>query len=718
ANVQGIESASANVSDLGSAVVKIDPQPADVASPSWRWSETATPVTPDTDAPVCGGGGGENIAPLLTTYCSSMEKNTNAGTDRGISDISLNGSSVTINEYSSNAKDAYRGTKNNEASAIAVTKGSSYTLTVNGSLNWQYISCFADWNADGDFSDTNESIGLYPNDVHVFNDTNAGSRTITINVPADAASAYIPLRLKMSYCTNNAETAVGTSDPCSLALNKEQINQAVAADVVLKVKGVDANTRPATLSCTIPGNVTRTNRYLTSLAFTGNQGASLSSGTIQQGSTSEKLYHDLRNTHSLVVDPGETISTTPNWTGEWMMGYLYVDWNNDGDFTDSGEYVASPYNIRGGTYYASDWAKPNNFTVPTTATPGATYTMRYTLDWNSRDGNNAVDEGVDYPCGRTATTASGNFTADNGGVMVDFELKIEGTLPPATSGDGCAYVHDFGSVAAGSDVTYEMNLGAVVVIVKDSTLAAPFTATASGEKLIITYSPEAVGSHEAGFRISLDGGEEFPVSLTGTGVRYPNVTFRMGESGGGALSLDMGKTTFIESRTFAPYKKELLTAVPVGPTHIVGWYYSTDGGTSWTDVGHANPDYTYTGADDAIVEVRFDFDDFEGNFGNSRFTDNSNVPFYISAISTTNGIVNVNATDVFTNDSVKGGKARLRYMENQRLQTLHKSLNKRLEHDITVTLKKANKIPADARLLCFIDYNMNNYFDFASSPDG
>ncbi|MBO7315850.1 MAG: hypothetical protein J6U44_01610, partial [Paludibacteraceae bacterium] len=30
----------------------------------------------------------------------------------------------------------------------------------------------------------------------------------------------------------------------------------------------------------------------------------------------------------------------------------------------------------------------------------------------------------------------------------------------------------------------------------------------------------------------------------------------------------------------------------------------------------------------------------------------------------------------------------------------------------------ANKIPADARLLCFIDYNMNNYFDFASSPDG
>jgi hypothetical protein len=238
-------------------------------------------------------------------------------------------------------------------------------------------------------------------------------------------------------------------------------------------------------------------------------------------------------------------------------------------------------------------------------------------------------------------------------------------------------------------------------------------------KLRVTYNvPAALGavSVDSIGAITKDG-DEYRIAVSATVKAAPTVTFRMSDAGGGALSLDMGKTTFIETRELAPYKGELLTAVPVGPTHIVGWYVSTDGGTTFNAVGHTNPDYTYTGADDAIVEVRFDFDDFEGNFGNSRFTDNSNVPFYISAISTTDGIINVNATDVFTDATVAGGSAHLRYMENQRLQTLHKSL-KTLEHDITVTVQNANKIPADARLMCFVDYNMNNYFDFASSPDG
>ncbi|MBO5975184.1 MAG: hypothetical protein J6P95_05665, partial [Paludibacteraceae bacterium] len=180
----------------------------------------------------------ETVAPLLTTYCSTMGKPSDGGTDRGVSNIQLNGNTVSINEYSSSSRDAYRGTKNNESSAISLAKGSSYSLRVNGSLNWTYITCFADWNADGDFSDANERIGTNPNGVHspfTSGSANASYRDFTINVPADAASAYIPLRLKMSYCTNNGETAMGTADPCSLTLYKETINQAVAVDVVLKV---------------------------------------------------------------------------------------------------------------------------------------------------------------------------------------------------------------------------------------------------------------------------------------------------------------------------------------------------------------------------------------------------------------------------------------------------------------------------------------------------
>ncbi|MBO5975302.1 MAG: hypothetical protein J6P95_06265, partial [Paludibacteraceae bacterium] len=65
--------------------------------------------------------------------------------------------------------------------------------------------------------------------------------------------------------------------------------------------------------------------------------------------------------------------------------------------------------------------------------------MRYTVDWNSRDGNDAVDEGANYPCGRTSTTASGNYTATNGGCMVDFELHVtagSGSVSGSGSGSG------------------------------------------------------------------------------------------------------------------------------------------------------------------------------------------------------------------------------------------------------------------------------------------
>lgn len=193
----------------------------------------------------------------------------------------------------------------------------------------------------------------------------------------------------------------------------------------------DVAVRAATLACSLSdqaGSATHTSRGLSSLTFAGNQGASLSSGTLQTvGATStNKLYYDLRSSKTLEVSNGETITTTPNYTGEWMQGHIYVDWNNDGDFEDDGEYVASPKNIVNGVYYTRDYAYPKEFTIPSDTKVG-TYTMRYTIDWNSPAGNDGNDQGAQYPCGRTPSTASENFTADNGGIMVDLELKITKT---------------------------------------------------------------------------------------------------------------------------------------------------------------------------------------------------------------------------------------------------------------------------------------------------
>ena len=700
ANVQGIESASANVSDLGNTMVKIDPQPETVASPSWTWSETATPPAAEPiETPICGGGSGTTTLPLLTYCTPGNQGDSGQAGQRSITSFTINGTTIAVNETSANYSPAYRGYKNSEANAIEVTPGQTFTISSIHQDNWIHINAFVDWNHDGVF----ERIGRSPND------NLGGAASFTVTVPNDAAIAYTPLRLMLAWLdVNDACTFSSPDNPC------------IAVDIVLKVIESAYCAQPTFASHTTGTTATG---YLKNLTANGEALATNWNSNQSQNTVGK----------TITINPGGNLNLNftfqCDWSNNnvddkglnWTTAFAFVDLNGDGDFTDSGERIYARGG--GGCNRANDAILPDGRTgsdATWTGTKTVTLTATsksmlriYTLgEYNDGfvQSTNGSKAAFDTGC------ATGGFNGDSGSNKFhcyDFPIVINS----AVGGDGCAYVHDFGSVAAGSDVTYEMNLGAVVAIVKDSTLAAPFTATASGEKLIINYSPEAVGSHEAGFRISLDGGEEFPVSLTGTGVRYPNVTFRQGENGGGALSLDMGKTKFIESRELAPYKGELLTAVPVGPTHITGWYYSTDGGTTWTDVGHANPDYTYTGADDAIVEVRFDFDEFEGDFGNSRFTDNSNVPFYISAISTTDGIVNVDATNVFTDATVAGGSAHLRYMENQRLQTLHKSL-KTLTHNVTVTVQNANKIPADARLMCFIDYNMNNYFDFASSPDG
>lgn len=730
ANVQGIESASANVSDLGNTMVKIDPQPADVASPSWTWSETATPPAAEPiETPICGGGScvGTPIKGLLSTYCSSMGNpdDPSNGTDRRISNIELNGSTVDINESSSDSQDAYRGTKNNEASAIELAKGSSYTLTVNGNLHWQYITCFADWNADGDFSDANERIGTYPNGVHVFDGSNAGSRSITINVPSTAASAYIPLRIKMSYCTNDNETAMGTPDPCSLTLYKEQVNQAVAADIVLKiVNTVGEVTCIETTYCT-PASMTNNPSVTIASGFLSNLTAN---GTTLHTATTAAGDNQYQTGSTIIINQGDdleldiSINSLHGDNLKWAFALAFVDLNGDGDFSDSGERIYE----QGGT--GSDrWtgtkidAKPWNTTKTITFDdPSVTNSMLriFTIgEYNSGFAGNTNGSMAIYNTGCNTVAPNGYNSPANRFHCYDFPIVINS----AVGGDGCAYVANFGDVYVGDVVTYDISLGAGFTALTDADGADEYELDYNDVtgKLTVTYNVPATPGAVAVDSIGgiTKGDDVYRIAVSATVKAAPTVTFRIGENGGGLLSLDMGKTTSYLPYEIDPYKGQLLTAIPNGPTHIEGWYVSTDGGTTFNAVGHTNPDYTYTGADDAIVEVRFDFEKFEGNFGDSRFTVNTNPPYYISSITTTGGVLNVNATDVFTPATTAGGSAHMRYMEDERFQTLPASLAS-MQHTITVTMKNMGTFPADARLLCFIDYNYNNYFDFTSTADG
>ncbi len=100
-------------------------------------------------------------------------------------------------------------------------------------------------------------------------------------------------------------------------------------------------------------------------------------GTIDNTSTGGTGYTDFTAVSTnLILSSSNTITITPTWTGTvYPEGYaVFIDYNADGDFADSGETVWS--NSASTTTPVS-----GTFTVPSTATLGATR-MRVSLKYN------------------------------------------------------------------------------------------------------------------------------------------------------------------------------------------------------------------------------------------------------------------------------------------------------------------------------------------------
>lgn len=112
--------------------------------------------------------------------------------------------------------------------------------------------------------------------------------------------------------------------------------------------------------------------------------------------------------YNLVLDglfsatKGQSVTPTFNYTGNYMSGYAYVDWNNDGMFDDQEMVSNQPTGNQIGNPMPA-------FTIPASTECGL-YRMRYKVDWDSTDpaGNNASD----------------NLIYNNGGGIVDIMLDI------------------------------------------------------------------------------------------------------------------------------------------------------------------------------------------------------------------------------------------------------------------------------------------------------
>ena len=181
-------------------------------------------------------------------------------------------------------------------------------------------------------------------------------------------------------------------------------------------------------------SATRTDRYINSITLT-ETGQTAQSVTL----SSRKPYIDLtedENAH-FTCTAGSTLTTTFNWTGSWMHGYVYIDTDNDKHFsftegsttqTDTEVYAfsfysgnfnddQSGYNSAGTRITGNDRAvvNPPSFTAPGT---NGTYRIRFKIDWNS------IDPGGQLAADGTATGANGIIA--NGGQIVDALLTITG----------------------------------------------------------------------------------------------------------------------------------------------------------------------------------------------------------------------------------------------------------------------------------------------------
>ena len=165
---------------------------------------------------------------------------------------------------------------------------------------------------------------------------------------------------------------------------------------------------------------THGSRYSTSISL---QQDGKDKQTITFGKTM-KGYEDL-TAQKFTVDAGAEVTPSIGYVGEWMHGYVYIDLDNNKQFSFNAdgadqtgtEVVSYSYykdqNSKGESASSNCNVNPMpSFTAPTT--PG-TYRIRFKVDWDNIDAGGSV--------------ASGNYILNNGGGIWDATLEVVAAEP-------------------------------------------------------------------------------------------------------------------------------------------------------------------------------------------------------------------------------------------------------------------------------------------------
>lgn len=250
-----------------------------------------------------------------------------------------------------NPSGSNNGYGNFTSNAVDFKRNSSYFISLapgfSGTAYNEYFNIWIDYNQDGDFYDSGE---------HVFDADIASTSKVTgsLFIPSTTMLGKTRMRVAMKY--------LETSDPCEIFADGEVEDYTIN---IIEKPLIFYNL--ITLSyCTSKGQNTN-DEWIHNVSI----------GTINNTSGNNYGYINF-NYLSTSLNAGSNYSITikPGWSGlVYKEGYaVWIDFNQDGDFTDAGEQVYTSIPVSS-TYVTG------NIAIPLTAKTGKTR-MRVAMKYN------------------------------------------------------------------------------------------------------------------------------------------------------------------------------------------------------------------------------------------------------------------------------------------------------------------------------------------------
>lgn len=199
-----------------------------------------------------------------------------------------------------------------ETNKVSVLKGETFSLTINGNLNWIYARVYVDWNGNGSFDEAEEStenLGYNPATERDFG-SNSSTRTYQITVPDDATIGDTRIRVALGWKQTNMDIVPDNEEKVVKTITSTEITDkknAMVRDFALAIEENAIEARTIT--------VESSDEYMGTVAIQGTEGNSIT-------------------TNELNV----TVIATP------ADGCMFIDWINadtDATVSTSATYVYS-----------------------------------------------------------------------------------------------------------------------------------------------------------------------------------------------------------------------------------------------------------------------------------------------------------------------------------------------------------------------------------------